>query len=217
MPLTPADIKSIEFRTPPQGVRGYDQEEVDAFLERAGRELTRLNGQNRALRERLRQSAATPEHELAAAAADLERLRAEQARAEEQARAAAAELERARDARRAPAGDGRRSSDSGEGVLAVARRTADDYLRTAEEEAANLLAAARDKAAQVTSEAELRAATIDSDARHRHAEAVSALDDLRAAALAEIDRLGELVRDRRGDLHDRLARRLSELIDAGRT
>ena len=31
--LTPADIRKVKFRKPPLGKRGYDEEEVDKFLE----------------------------------------------------------------------------------------------------------------------------------------------------------------------------------------
>ena len=33
MPLTPADIHNVAFKKPPIGKRGYDEEEVDAFLD----------------------------------------------------------------------------------------------------------------------------------------------------------------------------------------
>ena len=32
MPLTPADVHNVAFKKPPIGKRGYDEEEVDAFL-----------------------------------------------------------------------------------------------------------------------------------------------------------------------------------------
>ena len=33
MPLTPADVHNVAFKKPPIGKRGYDEEEVDAFLD----------------------------------------------------------------------------------------------------------------------------------------------------------------------------------------
>ena len=33
MPLTPADVHNVAFKKPPIGKRGYDEEEVDAFLQ----------------------------------------------------------------------------------------------------------------------------------------------------------------------------------------
>lgn len=201
MPLTPADIHNVEFRDPRPGERGYDREQVDAFLGVAERAFTRLNGQNRALRERLRQCPA--QTEVAELAAELDRLRAEQARAEQRARALTDELARARETQRPAVGDDR--------VLAVARRHADDHLRQAEETARNLLDQARAKADQVTSDAQLLAATIDSDARHRHTVAISGLSGEQDAALAEIDRLGDLLRYRHAAIRELLLDRLHEL------
>ncbi|MEU4159789.1 DivIVA domain-containing protein [Actinoplanes sp. NPDC026670] len=208
MPLTPADIHNVEFRDPLPGERGYDREQVDAFLGVAERAFTRLNGQNRALRERLQQAPAETEAaglagELDRLRAERERLRAEQARAEEQARALTVELARARETPRPAAGDDR--------VLAVARRHADDHLREAEEQARDLLDKAQAKADQVTSDAQLLAATIDSDARHRHAVAINGLDSERDAALAEIERLGDILRDRHAAMRELIEDRLHEL------
>src|SRR5881409_1690903 len=43
MPLTPADVHNVAFKKPPIGKRGYDEEEVDAFLDEVERELARLS------------------------------------------------------------------------------------------------------------------------------------------------------------------------------
>jgi DivIVA domain-containing protein len=45
MALTPEDVRSIAFRKPPIGRRGYDEEEVDAFLDEVERTLAGLYGQ----------------------------------------------------------------------------------------------------------------------------------------------------------------------------
>ena len=34
MPLTPAEVHNVVFKKPPIGKRGYDEEEVDLFLDR---------------------------------------------------------------------------------------------------------------------------------------------------------------------------------------
>jgi DivIVA domain-containing protein len=216
MPLTPADIHNMEFRDPRPGERGYDREQVDAFLGVAERAFTRLVGQNRALRDRLQRSPAGPsdtaaqlDREAAGLAAELDRLRAEQARAEQQTRALGAELARARED--GAARDAQRPAEGIDRVVAVARRHADDHLREAEDKARALLDTARAKADQVTSDAELLAATIDSDARHQHAVAVNSLADERAAALAEIDRLTGVLQDRHAGMRALIEDRLHEL------
>ncbi len=50
MPLSPADVHDVAFRKPPFGKRGYDEEEVDAFLDEVEKELTRLIQENDSLR-----------------------------------------------------------------------------------------------------------------------------------------------------------------------
>ena len=50
MPLTPADVHNVAFKKPPIGKRGYDEEEVDAFLDEVERELARLIEENNELK-----------------------------------------------------------------------------------------------------------------------------------------------------------------------
>jgi DivIVA domain-containing protein len=65
MPLTPADVHNVAFSKPPIGKRGYNEDEVDAFLDLVENELTRLIEENTDLRQRV----AEHEQELAAARA----------------------------------------------------------------------------------------------------------------------------------------------------
>ena len=53
MPLTPAEVHNVVFKKPPIGKRGYDEEEVDAFLDIIEVELARLIEENKDLRDRL--------------------------------------------------------------------------------------------------------------------------------------------------------------------
>src|SRR4051794_7578886 len=50
MPLTPADVHNVVFKKPPIGKRGYDEDEVDAFLDVVEAELARLIEENNELR-----------------------------------------------------------------------------------------------------------------------------------------------------------------------
>ena len=63
MPLTPADVHNVAFSKPPIGKRGYNEDEVDAFLDLVEGELTRLIEENSDLRQRV----AELEQELAGA------------------------------------------------------------------------------------------------------------------------------------------------------
>jgi DivIVA domain-containing protein len=53
MPLTPAEVHNVAFKKPPIGKRGYDEEEVDAFLDIVEVELARLMEENNDLRARI--------------------------------------------------------------------------------------------------------------------------------------------------------------------
>ena len=63
MRLTPADVHNVAFKKPSIGKRGYDEDEVDAFLDIVEAELTRLIEENNDLRQQLaayESGAATP-------------------------------------------------------------------------------------------------------------------------------------------------------------
>jgi DivIVA domain-containing protein len=53
MPLTPADVHNVAFKKPSIGKRGYDEDEVDAFLDVVEAELSRLIEENASLSGRL--------------------------------------------------------------------------------------------------------------------------------------------------------------------
>src|SRR5882672_4280855 len=53
MPLTPADVHNVAVSKPPIGKRGYNEDEVDAFLDLVEQELARLIEENADLRQRV--------------------------------------------------------------------------------------------------------------------------------------------------------------------
>lgn len=55
MPLMPVDVANITFSKPPLGKRGYNEDEVDAFLDLVEAELARLNAENNDLRDQVEQ------------------------------------------------------------------------------------------------------------------------------------------------------------------
>ena len=221
MPLTPADIHNTAFRKPPIGKRGYDEEEVDAFLDEVEQELTRLLEENNVLQDQLRRglpgggpaSTMVLSSELSELAAQLERAQEARSRAEQNARSVQAQLERARaagPAAAAPAGDDDRNSR----VLMMAQRTADDHMRDAERESEAVLSAAQSKSEQIVSEAAIKAGTVESDARRNHSEAMNSLGAKRAAMLDEIDRLEQLARGYQAALNNHVTQQLQELNSA---
>jgi DivIVA domain-containing protein len=225
MPLTPADIHNMAFKKPPLGKRGYDEEEVDAFLDEVEQQLTRLVEENAALRGQMQgpdmdgnaaTAAAAMNAEFSAIAAQLERARQERARADQNARSLQIELEQGRNAARAGRGSGG-GDDRGVAVLMMAQRTADDHMRDARRESEALLADARDKSQQITVEAQVKAETIEGDARRNHAEFVTSLEAKRAALLEEIDRLGRLAQSYQAALAGHLTQQVQELDGVAQT
>jgi DivIVA domain-containing protein len=220
MPLTPADVHNVAFKKPPIGKRGYDEEEVDAFLDEVERELARLLEENAALRSRsggggrVDDGGADPDLRLRSEVENtkmqLERARRDKAAAEHAARSVQAELEQAR-------AQGTHSEGAdGDGqlvrVLMMAQRTADDHVNDARREAEQLLAEARGKAEQISNEAQAKADAVERDARQRHQDAIRGLDDKRSALLKYLDELTVFERDYRARLKEHL---MSVLQDTG--
>jgi len=218
MPLTPADIHNMAFKKPPIGKRGYDEEEVDAFLDELEQELIRLLEDNEALHGEIQRGGAggpSPaastmviNNEFAEISAQLDRMQQARARAEQNARSLQAQLEQARNSAPPPAAP---SDDRNSPVLMMAQRTADDHMRDARQESDTLLAEARDKSQQITSDARLKAGTIEGDARRNHTDAMNSLEAKRAALLDEIERLGQLAQSYQAALTSHLANQMEEL------
>ncbi|HEV7204417.1 MAG TPA: DivIVA domain-containing protein [Jatrophihabitans sp.] len=70
MPLTPAEVHNVAFKKPPIGKRGYDEEEVDAFLDIVEVELSRLIEENNDLRARMGSGQPAPAAAAAPSGAD---------------------------------------------------------------------------------------------------------------------------------------------------
>src|SRR3954454_22970646 len=80
MPLTPAEVHNVAFKKPPIGKRGYDEEEVDAFLDIIEVELSRLIEENNDLRARLSSGQPAPAQAAADGGAELATAREENSR-----------------------------------------------------------------------------------------------------------------------------------------
>ena len=112
------------FKKPSIGKRGYDEEQVDAFLDQLEQELIRL-------------IEATALDEMTA---QLGRVQREKASAEQAARATQAELEQVRTRSGPMAAHDREQASQ---VLTMAERTADTHLGEAQREAHDVLSDAR--------------------------------------------------------------------------
>jgi DivIVA domain-containing protein len=218
MPLTPADVHNVAFKKPPIGKRGYDEEEVDAFLDEVERELARLIEENNELRAQMERGGgrvpagpgADPRlaAENAELKAQLDRVQRDKSAAEQAARAMQSELEQIRTQGGPVGGDGEQQALR---VLMMAQRTADDHVNDARREADKLLADARTKAEEVTREARAKADALERDARQRHQEAMGGLDAKRTALQQHIETLKQFEREYRTRLKAYLESQLRDL------
>jgi DivIVA domain-containing protein len=226
MPLTPADVHNVAFKKPPIGKRGYDEEEVDAFLDEVERELARLIEENNELRAQSERGGGRPApsgpgvdprlaQENAELKASLDRLNREKSQAEQAARSMQAELEQLRAQGGGPmvTGDGEQQALR---VLMMAQRTADDHVADARREADKLLSESRAKAEEVTREARAKADALERDARQRHQEAMGGLDAKRTALQKHIEELKQFEREYRTRLRAYLESQLRDLGDHGK-
>ena len=159
MPLTPADVHNVAFSKPPIGKRGYNEDEVDAFLDLVENELTRLVEENSDLRQRIEEL----DHELAAgggaavAAQPTQAIPVFEPEPEPVKPAPVA----------APAGTNEEQALKAARVLTLAQDTADRLTSTAKAESDKMLADARANADQILSEAHHTADTAVTEARQR--------------------------------------------------
>lgn len=231
MPLTPADVHNVAFKKPPIGKRGYDEDEVDAFLDEVERELVRLVEDNNELRAQMERGgghvsgsspvvAGAPEHlvqENNDLRAELDRMQHQLGQAEQAVHQAQQEAAQFRDQGMGagmpagvPAG-----ADGGEQqalrVLMMAQRTADDHVSDARREADKLLSDARAKADELTQKARTKAESLERDARQRHQEAMGGLEVKRAALQKHIEELKAFEREYRTRLKAYLESQLRDL------
>jgi DivIVA domain-containing protein len=189
----------VEFQKASLGKRGYDEEQVDALLDEATREMIRLLEENDLLQRRLDveppPDGPPPRAEFSMVAAELDRAR----RACDQAEVNARELERRLDeARRSAAQRRDRGGDPNpERVLAMAQRTADEHLHEADAESHAVIAEARERCQRMTREARQMVDDIEQTARRHEDEAVADLVTKRTALLKQIDELTEFAENYR--------------------
>lgn len=171
MPLTPNDVHNVAFKKPSLGKRGYDEDEVDVFLDLVEQELARLIDENRDLRQRV---------------ADLEDEGAPGGRvADEQPSAQATKiLGMAQEMADRLTADARAESEA---TLTSARASADEMVSGAREKSQSMLGQARDRAEAMVVDARSKAEKLLTDAKDRAQSTVAAAQDKanRLAADAE--------------------------------
>jgi len=226
MPLTPADVRNKQFST--TRLRpGYDEEEVDAFLDEVEAELDRLIQENEELRAKL---AECLRGKVPAMAAPIVEPKPDVAKIPEPPRPEPQpqpEPEPALGGLTMAAPSGEDNMDTAARVLALAqqtadqaiadaRREADETLGRARREAEEILGKARRQADQIVSEARSRAEALDRDAQERHRQVMGSLVQQREELEREVDNLRAFEREYRSRLKVYLEGQLRDL-EAGST
>ncbi len=170
MPLTPADVHNVAFSKPPIGKRGYNEDEVDAFLDLVENELSRLIEENTDLRQRVGRTGSGTRlgplrRRRGPADADPASVRAG-ARARAHA-GTAARLRGAPGAAGAVGGSTEEQHVRAAKVLGLAQETADRLTSSAKAESEKMLADARAQADAMVTEARQTAETTVTEARQR--------------------------------------------------
>ncbi|MFS0730164.1 DivIVA domain-containing protein [Curtobacterium sp. 1P10AnD] len=210
MALTPEDVVNKRFQ-PTKFREGYDQDEVDDFLDEVVVELRRLTAENEELRQRLQaaesapkpaateQPAPTPEPEPAPVAA-----------APEPAPVAAAA---------APAATVSPDEDT-EGttnLLTLARRLHEEHVREGIEKRDALIAEGTAQAARLVSDAEAKQRQIIADTENTNRQRVAVLEQEQRQLEGKIDELRTFERDYRAQLKSYIQGQLNELETSGGT
>jgi DivIVA domain-containing protein len=220
MPLTPADVRNKQFST--TRLRpGYDEEEVDAFLDEVEAELDRLIQENEELRAKLAEvlrGGKVPALNAPHAEAPAELMNAEPPRHEPERVAPPPPPEPVMMPTR-PSED---NMDTAARVLALAqqtadqaiadaRREADETLGRARREADDILTKARRQSEQITSDARARAESLERDAQERHRQAMGSLVQSREELERRVDDLRAFEREYRSRLKAYLEGQLRDL------
>jgi DivIVA domain-containing protein len=216
MPLTPADVRNKQFST--TRLRpGYDEEEVDAFLDEVEVELDRLIQENEELRSKLAECLrggksavsalssplADPEPEMLAP----EPMMPEPEHRPEPVRASMPSADNMDTAARVLA----LAQQTADQAIADARREADETLGQARREADEILGKARRQAEQITSDARARAESLERDAQERHRQAMGSLVQQREELERRVDDLRAFEREYRSRLKAYLEGQLRDL------
>jgi DivIVA domain-containing protein len=219
MPLTPADVRNKQFGT--TRLRpGYDEEEVDAFLDEVDAELDRLIQENEELRAKLAEvlrgggKPGIPALSLPLSGSRPDMLLPAPVLLEPESRSAPPLISTLGgtdvdiDAAARVLSLAQQVADQ---AVADARREADEALARARREADDILSQARRQAEQITSDARERAESLEHDAQERHRHALGSLIQQREELERRVDYLRAFEREYRSRLTAYLAGQLSDL------
>ena len=235
MPLMPADVANVAFSKPPMGKRGYDEDEVDAFLDLVEAELARLIQENTDLRNQVEQL----DQQLFAAPVDtggdlrpLESwlgppspppLREQTSPGGDHNVHAARVLGLAQEMADRLTGEAKAEADGmlgeartkSEQLLSEARAKAEGMVNEARTRAETMLNDARTRAETLERQSREKAASLERDAARKHTEIIAALSQEKSILEKKIDELRTFERGYRTRLKTYLDSQLRELAGRG--
>ncbi|GLY69416.1 cell division initiation protein [Amycolatopsis taiwanensis] len=203
--MTPADVHNVAFSKPPIGKRGYNEDEVDAFLDLVETELARLIEDNTELRQQVEQLDA----ELESARSELESARAGAVREEPSRRLAPVPTPSPAEQTQVhhPMADAGEPNVQAAKVLGLAQEMADRLTAEAKTESDGMLAEARAKSEQLLSDARAKSDSMVNEARTR---AETMLNEARTRA----ETLERQARDKATTLEREAQRKYTETMNS---
>jgi DivIVA domain-containing protein len=238
MPLTPADVHNVAFSKPPIGKRGYNEDEVDAFLDLVETELARLLEENADLRQRVSEL----DSELVSARSGMEHTQAiplyqpepepvvqqpvvvEATGAnDDQGLKAARVLSLAQDTADRLTSTARAEADktvadaqaSADQILSEARYIADTTVTEARQRADAMLADAQSRSEMQLRQAQEKADILQADAERKHTEVMGTINQQRTVLEGRLEQLRTFEREYRTRLKTYLESQLEELGQRG--
>jgi DivIVA domain-containing protein len=239
MRLTPADVHNVAFSKPPIGKRGYNEDEVDQFLDFVEAELARLIEENSDLKQRVEElegeveqaKKGSPAQEPAtqtfakqpAAPEPVAQPQPQQSSTDDQGMRAARVLglaqetadrltNNARSESEAMVADARARADA---LVGDARAKSEAMLSDARQRSEAILADAQSRAETQTRQAQEKADALQADAERKHTEIMGTINQQRSVLEGRIEQLKTYEREYRTRLKTYLESQLEELQQRG--
>ncbi|MBB2956407.1 DivIVA domain-containing protein [Pseudoclavibacter helvolus] len=196
MALTPEDVINKRFQQT-KFREGYDQDEVDDFLDEVVAEMRRLVGENEQLRQQLAEAEARADSASAAAApAPVEEPIAPLAQPAAPAPVVA---------------QGADEAETSSSLIALARRLHDEHVQEGTRKRDEIIATGETRAREIIAEAEGRARTIVTEAEAKERETIGRLEEAKTKLEARIEELRIFEREYRNNLRSYIEGQLNDL------
>ncbi|MGL3200909.1 MULTISPECIES: DivIVA domain-containing protein [Curtobacterium] len=213
MALTPEDVVNKRFQ-PTKFREGYDQDEVDDFLDEVVVELRRLTAENDELRQRLQAAESAPKP---AATEQVDEQPAPTPEPEPAPVAAAPEPAPVAAAAPATTVSPDEDTEGTTNLLTLARRLHEEHVREGIEKRDALIAEGTAQAARLVSDAEAKQRQIIADTENTNRQRVAVLEQEQRQLEGKIDELRTFERDYRAQLKSYIQGQLNELDTSGST